>query len=1049
VTEKDPISTDSPRKPPPVSTPTKPPRSPRTPRARKEPSPPKDLGPGPTANLLIRTSVAPEAAESGRTPLPRVEYRVGEVTGLTDHTGERSVSLPPGEHQVTVIPPSGYDPPAEHLVRLPGGDPRAVPPDAAVLLQHEQTTEVEVILIRQFEVARKTGTVVGTVLDADGNAIRLVRLVLGHAGGGGKLAFADTDWNGRFVFHHVRPGRYTVRLDEVPAVVNGVAWQPIPPDNGERWVEVDDDYGEVSADPIVLEPVPIAGAITGFVVDVGTAQGVMGVQVGLLPAGAALPVATGSGGRFTFSNLAPGSYTVRLTQPPAGYRLHPPDSGQRPVVITSGQSLEVTPILLEAVPVVPTGTIHGWVRDAQDGNGVGGIGVVAELVGGGPRHQTTTAPVSGSFTIPALPPGDYCLGLQEDPAGDGDGRLWQPQPPDKGDRNVTVTAARVDVAPILVEPVSSSVTGEVRRVTDRTPIAGVEMILRATDGVGDPLTAATTGTGEFEFLDVRPGPYVLALAKDPVIVGNDRMEPIVTDRDRGRRAVQVPVNARVAVQPILLEPERHRISGTVRTSPGGPGIPFAELRILDGRGNPLATVQADRKGEYEYRADRPGRYLVEVVRDGVRHVDTVDLQSDFILDPVPGGAAAGTQLAPSGDFAAFPVLTEAVTLPQLPASGAGPSSSVGQTVEAALREALGWRPRANDPRGFSAALVHSFDRREIEGHTMATWTPRSYAAQVQADLGAITGAQASLYSRSRVALDAALPLLDGLYPLDPAADPQDTEAIRTIVRSELNELVAELGVEGGPRLSRVDDLLDQLLGTLQKRVPGEVGGQLKLLQDRFGLVSARVDTVEEEENLTNFLILVDYVREIDTSWRAQRGFFDPTNPTATPFLGTQLVLLSRSLAVVAESVTEVGFTLDSVFIGAAERLAIRLRFDGAGSDGTALVDSRNQDLPVPADTPSILLGELLSWVERVASEEGPRLLQDAGKDGATALTPVLDKLRRLVRASLVNTGSGANRGLQSPGSVPAGYATARVQRALAELAGYLDDTTVLASRIQR
>jgi hypothetical protein len=410
-------------------------------------------------------------------------------------------------------------------------------------------------------------------------------------------------------------------------------------------------------------------------------------------------------------------------------------------------------------------------------------------------------------------------------------------------------------------------------------------------------------------------------------------------------------------------------------------------------------------------------------------------------------AAASTQ-----DFAAFPVLTESVTPAQLPAAGA-PPSSIGQTVEAALREALGWRPKPNDPRSFNAALLQSFDRREVEGHTVSAWTPRTYAAQVQADLGAITGAQASLYSRAKVALDAALPLLDGLHPLDPAADPQDTEAIRSIIRSELVELVTELGVEGGPRISRVDDLLDLLLGgTSASRATAtdqaQVGGQLGQLLDRFGLVAERVETVDEEEVLTNSLILVDYVREIDTSWQQRRGIFDPTS-TQTPFLGTQLVLLSRSLAVTAESVTEVGFTLDSVFLGAAERLAIRLTFSGDPVEGSQLTDSKGAVIFVPGDTPSILLEELLRWVERVASEEGPRLLQDGGKDGAVALTPVLDRLRMLVRGSLVTTGIGPNQGLQPPDSVPAGYATARVQRALSELAKYLDDSADLARRIQR
>lgn len=1030
MTEKDARSNDSP-------SPKRAARGRRAaPQARSEPT---------TGTLLVRTAAveaAGGAAEGGREPLPGIEVHVADMTAQTDERGELRLDLPTGVHPVSVVPPAGYEAPPEYAVRDPdGGGPGEVGSDA-VPVRQKAVTEVEVTLYREFEHARKTGTVVGTVQSVAGTELPHVRVVLGVAAGGSELEIADTDQHGQFTFAHVKPGQYMVRLDEVPTVLSGTPWRPPPGDTGDRHVSVE-AHKVSKADRILLEPVPVSGAITGFVLDLDGAAGLPGVSVELLPSGAAAPFATDADGHFAFPTVAPGNCTVRLAQLPAGYRLHPSDSGQRDVTVAPGQTQDVAPILLELVPVPPTGTIRGSVLNAQDAAGVQGIEVETEPVGSGlPLRQPTLA--DGTFSFAGLLPGDYRVGLRQVPAPAG-GQLWQPQSPDKGERNITVAAGVVDVAAILVEPVTSSVTGAVRRVSDRSGAGGVQVTLRAADTDGPPLIATTNPAGEFEFANVRPGLYVLALAQIPVVLGNERLEPVLADPDEGRRVVRVPVNARVPVQPILLERERHRIFGTVRTSPGGPGAAFAELRVLDGRGNLLATLQADRNGDYEYRADTPGRYLIEVVRDGVRHVDTVDLQSDFPLDPiVQDRTIVGAQFTPTPDFAAFPVLTESVTLPQLPAPSGGQISSVGQTVESALREALGWRPRPNDPRGFSAALMHSFDRREVEGHTVATWTPRTYAAQVQADLGAITGAQASLYSRARVALDASLPLLDGLYPLDPAADPQDTEAIRAIIRSELTELVAELGVEGGPRISRVDDLLDLLLGRPEDRVQDTVGGQLGRLEVRFGLVRDRVETVDEEENLTNFIILVDYVREIDTSWRAQRDFFDPTSD-ATPFLGTQLVLLSRSLAVVAESVTEVGFTLDSVFLGAAERLAIRLTFNGAGGEGSRLVDSRNLELVLPARTPSILLGELLSWVERVASEEGPQLLQDGGKDGATALTPVLDKLRSLVRASLITT----HGGLQTFESVPAGYATARVQRALTELAKYLDDSVDLASRIQR
>ena len=72
--------------------------------------------------------------------------------------------------------------------------------------------------------------------------------------------------------------------------------------------------------------------------------------------------------------------------------------------------------------------------------------------------------------------------------------------------------------------------------------------------------------------------------------------------------------------------------------------------------------------------------------------------------------------------------------------------------------------------GFQAALTGAFQLREVEGHTQWAWQQRGYA--VQADMGALTGAQASIYARARSALDQLLPLLAGLTSLNPALWPR-------------------------------------------------------------------------------------------------------------------------------------------------------------------------------------------------------------------------------------------------------------------------------------
>src|SRR5262249_21693838 len=153
------------------------------------------------------------------------------------------------------------------------------------------------------------------------------------------------------------------------------------------------------------------------------------------------------------------------------------------------------------------------------------------------------------------------------------------------------------------------------------------------------------------------------------------------------------------------------------------------------------------------------------------------------------------------------VLTQETGYPSTasyPTSGGAGTRSIGVIVENSLRDVLGWRPKVADYKGFVAALNHSFTCKEIERRTECVSTPRTYAVQIQADLGAITGAQASIYARGKAALDQSLIILGRLYALDPAADPQEVEARRAIVRSEVTELVNELGVEGGPRVQRVD-----------------------------------------------------------------------------------------------------------------------------------------------------------------------------------------------------------------------------------------------------
>jgi hypothetical protein len=410
----------------------------------------------------------------------------------------------------------------------------------------------------------------------------------------------------------------------------------------------------------------------------------------------------------------------------------------------------------------------------------------------------------------------------------------------------------------------------------------------------------------------------------------------------------------------------------------------------------------------------------------------------------PGGGGGGGAAAEfAGDLQAYPILTSDTF-----ARGGGGSPATGSVsggantalVQNTLREVLGWRPKTDDVRAFRAALGKSFSPYEANGATLYKWSPRTYLADVTADFGALTGAQASLYERARAALDQSLPLLDGLYPLLPDYDPQDIEASRALVRSDLSELVAELGVVGGPRVQRVDGYFDDLLGAPQTAAlfssPSVLPPDTHLgrLQARFGLTQDQVNTVEEEQDLTNFLILADHLKALRATWDANRPYFDrgASGSTVPPFLGTQLVLLSRALGVVAESSREVEAAMDSVFLGPEQRSTIRLDM-GAGQ-------------------PALFVSELLDWVADLATQEGPRLLQDAGRDGVASVGGTLGDLAGFTEKALLQAsdamGNLVGPGLQPRSSVPPAYATPRVQRALRELATQLRYAQNLAAPIK-
>jgi hypothetical protein len=128
--------------------------------------------------------------------------------------------------------------------------------------------------------------------------------------------------------------------------------------------------------------------------------------------------------------------------------------------------------------------------------------------------------------------------------------------------------------------------------------------------------------------------------------------------------------------------------------------------------------------------------------------------------------------------------------------------------------------------------------------------------------------------------------------------------------------------------------------------------------------------------------------------------------------------------IVCELVRSTYFAMDSVFLGPAQRQTIKLNFQ---------------------PSPSLFVADLLEWVDRVASDEGPRLIQGAGKDGIVAFTAIIGDLADLVQRAMVQ---GFGGGQVISDTIPAAFSSPRAQRALQALAKQLAETKADADRIK-
>jgi hypothetical protein len=390
----------------------------------------------------------------------------------------------------------------------------------------------------------------------------------------------------------------------------------------------------------------------------------------------------------------------------------------------------------------------------------------------------------------------------------------------------------------------------------------------------------------------------------------------------------------------------------------------------------------------------------------------------------------------------------------------GSANLLTQQVERAITQVLGRTPgRASD--GFISALNSAFP---VSGDgTIVTTPTRSVVSLTSTSstsnntgAGQLSVEQANLYRQASLIAVDALKVLEGLMSFDPVADVDAVEALRSLIRSQINTLVEEFGRFDEPRKERVETYLNTLLtvngngGFLR-----QLGEQARFLDKTSLNGSAEVFpvTLADETQIASYELLKNYVNTLRTIW-FQYTQVTSTERTVTGRYSERLSRASIMLPVITDSNTSFMAAMDSIGFSESERRSDAALFSNLGeplliSNDPAPINSNETpvnsvtlslrlpglpDFDVRVPLPDMTVNDFNEWVERFTTSEAPSILSTAGQFGLDFVTDQADTLFWVIITVLVAIKTNPKNGLLLERIL----SFERVQQTLSELVLQLD-----------